>query len=138
MTDTYTAIICGMGTKNILKILKSPKLNMVDTIIIQSNNDIYKIRKTVSKLGYYIDNEIIVKEKGIFYTIIKFKKGKRYYTYKQLQLGPIIINNKTEENKEYFEFLLNSNNEILNKLPKKYCFKRLKIKYMNLLLKKEL
>jgi len=40
MSGNYTAIICGMGTTTILDILKSPKLKMIDTLIIQTNNDI--------------------------------------------------------------------------------------------------
>ena len=138
MNSIYTAIICGMGTTSILEILKTPKLKMIDTIIIQTNNDIYSIRKKVTKLGYYIEEEIIVKERSIFYTIIKFKKGKKYYSNKKLQLGPIISKKQTEEKKEYFTFLIQSNEEILRKVPKKYYIKKWKLKYINLLLKKEL
>lgn len=138
MNSIYTAIICGMGTTSILEILKTPKLKMIDTIIIQTNNDIYSIRKKVTKLGYYIEDEIIVKERGIFYTIIKFRKGKKYYSNKELQLGPIISEKQTDEKKEYFTFLMQSNEEILRKIPKKYYIRKWKLKYINLLLKKEL
>lgn len=138
MNSIYTAIICGMGTSSILEILTTPKLKMIDTLIIQTNNDIYSIRKKVNKLGYYIEDEIIIKERGIFYTIIKFKKGKKLYTHKALQLGPVISKKQTNDKKEYFEFLIQSNNDILKKIPKKYYIKKWKLKYLNLLLKKEL
>jgi len=138
MNDTYTAIICGMGTTSILDILKTPKLHMIDTLIIQTNNDIYNVRKEVNKLGYYINDEVIVKERGIFYNIIKFIKGKRHYNYKELQLGPIILEKNSEEKHEYFKFLLKSNEEILKKLPKKYYLKKWKLKYINSILKREL
>lgn len=138
MDGTYTAIICGMGTSSILEILTTPKLKMIDTLIIQTNNDIYSIRKKVNKLGYHIEDEIIIKERGIFYTIIKFKKGKKLYTHKNLQLGPIILKKQSDDKKEYFEFLIQSNNDILKKIPRKYYIKKWKLKYLNLLLKKEL
>lgn len=138
MNDIYTAIICGMGTTTILEILKSPKIKYLDTLIIQTNNDIYTVRKKICKLGFIIENEVIVKERGIFYVIIKFVRGHKYYNYNQLYLGPILrIKNKNEV-EEYYKFLLSSNKQILNKLPKKYYFKCLKLKYLNYILKKEL
>lgn len=139
MNDRYTAIICGMGTTTILDILKDRKIQMVDSLIIQTNNDIYTIRKQVTHLGFYIQNEIIVKERGIFYVIIKFVRGKKHhYTWKQLYLGPVIHISKSQEKQEYIQFLIHTNDQILEKLPKKYYIKKWKLKYINKLLKKEL
>lgn len=138
MHGDYTAIICGMGTMTILNILKTPKLNHLDTLIIQTNNDIYTIRKKVSHLGYFIQDELVVKERGIFYVIIKFVRGKRHYSFKQLCFGPILCIKKMPEELEYFTYLLQTNLQILSKLPKKYYFKRWKFQYINHLLKKEL
>lgn len=139
MNKTYTAIICGMGTTTILNILNHSKLRMVDTLIIQTNNDIYTIRKKVCSLGFYIQDEVIVNERGIFYVIIKFVRGKKfYYSWKQLYFGPIILKDKNKEREMYLKFLLDSNRDILNKLPKKYYFKGIKLKYVNSLIKKEL
>lgn len=139
MHSTYTAIICGMGTTTILNILKSPKLSMVDTLIIQTNNDLYSIRKKVCKLGFYIKDEIIIKERGIFYVIIKFIRGKKHhYNWKQLYLGPIISKKATQEKKEYLSFNIKLNRQILAKLPKKYVIKKIKLKYINRFYIKEL
>lgn len=139
MNKTYTAIICGMGTTTILNILNHSKLKMVDSLIIQTNNDIYTIRKMVSSIGFYIQDEIIVNERGIFYVIIKFVRGKKIrYSWKQLYLGPIILKKTMVEKETYLKFLLDSNLDILNKLPKKYRFKRMKLKYINKLIIKEL
>ena len=46
--------------------------------IIQSNNDLDFLRYKVNKLGYKILDEKLVKDAGIIYTVIKFKKGIRY------------------------------------------------------------
>lgn len=139
MVGNYTAIICGMGTTTILDILKSSKLRMIDTLIIQTNNDIYTIRKKVSSLGFFIDDEVVVNERGIFYVIIKFVRGrKRRYTWKQLYLGPGVLTSNTQEKYDYLMFLLESNKDILKKLPKKYYIKRFRLQYINRLIEKEL
>ena len=72
-----TIIISGMGTHTMVGILQNNlnKLKNIDTIILQSNNDIDFLRKKITKLGYYIEEEALIKEKKIIYTIIKFKKG---------------------------------------------------------------
>ena len=73
--DTDTIVVAGMGTNTILNIIK----NISNPLILLSNNDIYKLRKEVVKLGYYIDNEISVKEGKYYYVIIRFKKGFKKY-----------------------------------------------------------
>ncbi len=90
-----TVIISGMGANTIVGILKyaKDKLTNVDDIIIQSNTDLYFIRKNITIMGYYIDNEKLVKDKGIIYTVIRFKRGKKKYNYKELYLGPILLKN---------------------------------------------
>ena len=72
MPLNYTAVICGMGTATILSILNTDKLCKIDKLIIQSNNDLYNLRKKICKKGFNIINEVIVKERGIYYIIIKF------------------------------------------------------------------
>ena len=80
-----TIIICGMGTTTILNILNNDKINKIDNLIIQSNNDLYLIRKCITKLGFYIEKDIKIEDKKIFYTIIKFKRGyKKYKHYEYL------------------------------------------------------
>lgn len=138
MDKNYTAIICGMGTHTILNILKTEKIKYLDTIIVQTNNDIYSIRKEISKLGYYIQQELVVKERGIYYVILKFVRGKRKYSWRQLYFGPILLDTINNEQKEYFSFQLEQNKKILNQLPKKYYLRIIRLKYINHILKKKL
>ena len=88
-----TIVIAGMGANTIVGILKysTNKLINVNNIIIQSNTDLYFLRKNVTKLGYYIEDETLVEDSNIIYTVIKFTKGKKRYSYKELYLGPILI-----------------------------------------------
>jgi len=96
--DIDTIVICGMGANTIVGMLKYSveKLSKINKIIIQSNTDLYFLRKNVTGIGYYIEDEILVKDKGIIYTIILFKKGRKKYNYKELYLGPILIKKQDE------------------------------------------
>lgn len=93
-----TIIMSGIGAHTIVGILYNniSKLENVDTIIIQSNNDLYFIRDKVTKLNYYIEDELLVLDKNIIYTVIKFKKGKKKYNKKELNLGPILLQKKDD------------------------------------------
>ena len=77
-----TVVISGMGTHTIVGILYNnmKKLKHINTLIIQSNNDLDFLRYKVNKLGYKIVAEKLVSDAGIIYTIIKFKKGFAFYT----------------------------------------------------------
>ena len=97
---TDTIVVAGMGTNTILNIIK----NVSNPLILVSNNDIFTLRKEVVKLGYYIDNEITIKEGKYYYVIIRFKKGKKKYSFKDYVLGPIL---KQNDNKDYYNYLYN-------------------------------
>ena len=75
-----TIVIAGMGANTIVGILKysTSKLSNVNDIIIQSNTDLYFLRKNITSLGYYIEDEILVEDKNIIYTVIKFITIKNY------------------------------------------------------------
>ena len=79
-----TIVIAGMGSNTIVGILKysEDKLKNVKNIIVQSNTDLYFLRKNITSIGYYIEDEVLVEDKGIIYTVIKFSKGKKKYNYK--------------------------------------------------------
>ena len=135
-----TVIISGLGNVKIINILNNDNdlFKNVNTLIIQSNTNIYDIRKNVIKLGFYIENECMVKERDIIYQIIKFKRGFKKYSNRQLLFGPVLLNNKNELFKEYINSEINGCNLILNKLPNKKIVKKIKIKYKIHRLKKEI
>lgn len=135
--DTIT--ISGLGNQKIISILKNNKnkLNRVNNIIIQSNTGYYDIRKNIIKLGYYIEKEVLVKENNIIYVIISFKKGNRIYSRKKLFFGPVLLKNKNELFNELINNEINKNNFILKKLPKEKFIKKIRLKIINFVLKKE-
>lgn len=124
-----TIIISGMGGHTIIDILTNnqEKLNTVNNIIIQSNNDIEYVRRKIVKLGYYISKEELILDKNIYYTVILFTKGKKKYTNKEYYFGPILLKENSKifierKNKEYTKLL-----NIKNNIPKRKLLIRLKI-----------
>lgn len=129
-----TVIISGMGTSTIVDIMKQTNIDNIDSLIIQSNNDLKLLRKEIIKLGFYIDDEEVINDKKIYYVIIKFKKGrKKYNNNNDYIIGPILKNK--EQSKEYYQYLLDVNNKIIKHLPRKYIKQRYILKKVNKLYK---
>lgn len=118
--------ISGLGTYTILNILKDIKYN---DIIIQSNNNLYTLRKEMIKKNYYIYSEEIVFDKR-FYIIIYFKYGKKKYSKFELYLGPFI------KDKDYINYLIKINTKKLQNIPKNKIIKRYHTKLLIRKLKK--
>lgn len=131
-----TIIISGLGSNTIVKILEDKnKLVNVNTIIIQSNNNLDYLRKEVVKLGFYIIDEELVEDKNIIYTVIKFKKGTKKYTNKEVYLGPILLKKKGKLYNKYITNKINKLNNILNTVPKTKIIYRLKLKRLIMMMK---
>ena len=91
--DIDTIVISGMGTHTIVGILYNnlSKLKNINTLVVQSNNDLDFLRYKLSKIGFIITNETLVEDAGIIYTVIKFNKGFKIYSRKELFLGPFLM-----------------------------------------------
>lgn len=124
-----TVVIAGMGTSTILEILNTSKINNIDELIIQTNNDYYLLRNELTK-SFKIIDEIAIYDNKKWYIIIKFVKEKAKYSKMDLILGPILKNKNDNETINFYKYNLNKIDNILIKLPKKYVFKR--INYINL------
>ena len=141
--DTYkdedTVIISGMGGLNIIKILNNDvnKSKKVNKYILSPNNYIKDVRMYLNKLGYYIEDEILIKDKYI-YTVIVFKKGKKRYNKKEYYFGPILLKNKNKLFNEYYKKDLNSKEIIIKLLPKNDYYHRLLLHNNIKMIKKEL
>lgn len=127
-TNIDTIVISGMGSHTIVGILYSNlnKLKTVNNLILQSNNDLDFLRYKVTKIGYFIEKESLVKDQGIIYTVIKFKKGHRFYTKKQLYFGPCLLleNSKLFQEKKTLE--LAKLEKFYPMIPKNHIHHRLK------------
>ena len=125
LKDEDTVIISGMGGLNIISILRKDikKTKSVNTYILSPNNYIEAVRRYLSKLGYYIDNEILVKDKYI-YNVIVFKKGKKFYRNKDYYFGPVLLKKKDKLFYEYYNRELDNALVIKKLLPKKERYRR--------------
>ena len=123
-----TIVISGMGAHTIVGILykNMKKLEHVKDIIIQSNNNIDFLRYKVTKLGYYIKDEKLVKDADIIYTVICFTKGRKYYSKKKLYFGPVLLNNKDDLFKEKYTNELEKLKILYKLIPKDHYHHRFK------------
>ena len=120
-------IIAGMGTNTILNILQNKEFNKINTLIIQSNNNLYELRKKICKLGYYIDKEIVIFDKK-YYNIIRFKKGFKKYSYFDYYFG-------LDMNYEYKKYINNKIYKTYKNIPFKNIIKKIKYKILLLYIK---
>jgi len=134
--DVDTVVISGMGGKTICNILKDgrDKLDCINELVLSPNSDFYIVRKCISDLGYTIESEQIVQDKGKFYPIIHLQKGNKRYTKKQLLLGVNIKEN--DAFKQYRKYLCSKVLHNLDSIPKRYFIKRWKMKNYYKLIKR--
>ena len=132
-----TIVMSGLGDIKIINIIKNNinKIKNINTFIIQSNTGVSKIRSYLVGINYYIESEVLVKENNIIYTIIKFKKGFKKYSKKELLYGPILLKEKDELFNELIASEINSNIRIIKKLPKNMVIKKIKLHLNNKKLK---
>ena len=125
-----TLVIAGMGSNTIVNMLKKDikKLDKIKTIIIQSNTKLEFLRSEIVKLNYYIADEAIIEDNKKIYIVIKFIKGRRKYTKKELYFGPILISTKSLVFQKYTKDNLKKLQCILSSVPKNKILLRYKIK----------
>ena len=128
--DINTIVISGMGAHTIISILKNniKKLIKIDTIIVQSNTKIELLRKEIVKLNYIIADELLIEDNKKIYTIIKFIKGKKKYSQKELYLGPILLKKNTELFQKNNIKELEKLNTLLKLMPKSKIIDRYNVK----------
>ncbi len=112
----HTVIIAGMGGNLIIDILKKypMKTKQIQTLIIDAHTCIPKVREEVSKLGFVIADEKMVREDGVFYEIIKFIRADvALYGENDLEFGPILRSEKSAIFKEKYEGRISEIDELL-------------------------
>lgn len=125
-------VIAGMGTNTILDILDDCHAN---NIIIQTNTELFDFRETITN-EFIIVDEKVVYERGIYYVIMKLKRGNKNYNYSDYLLGPIIKNKNNGVYNDYKRNLLDKYTKIYNSIPKMKLNKRLEIKSLINMIKK--
>lgn len=107
-------VLAGMGTRNIIKIIENKN---IEQMILQSNDDLYELRKYLSNNGYKIIDEVVVFEFGYYYVLIKCQQGSANYSEEELFLGPILMNKKDRLYIQYLEFLIKRYDKMISTIP---------------------
>ncbi len=102
-----TIVLSGLGSSTIVDILSRKKsiLDIVQRIIVSSNNDYYFLRKNICDLGFSISDEALVYENDKYYPIVCFVKEKSDYSYYELLYGPVLLKKREPLFIEYLSFL---------------------------------
>ncbi|MBQ9329233.1 MAG: SAM-dependent methyltransferase [Solobacterium sp.] len=90
--DATCAVLAGMGFHTAKRILEAAegRLDRLDQIIVQSNNDLPLLRKWISEHHYAIVTEAHVYDRGKYYTAIEFTTSYHSpYNETDLLCGPM-------------------------------------------------
>lgn len=123
-----TLVISGMGTSTILHILSdNDKLNNINKLLLQSNNDHEILRKNLNLIGYYLEDETYTFEKGKWYVTCKFVKSDKKNSDEVIKYG--LLNNHN-----YNEYILSYEKNIVKRIPWKSIKAKIKaiLKYRKL------
>lgn len=132
--DLNTLVISGMGTNTILKIVDNIGNFPIKKLILQSNNDLALLRKSLKKKKFYLQKEKVVYENKHFYVIGVYTKE-----HTQLNTRDILFGKYDASNKSYYLSIYNDLLNINKKLNFKNNFKqKIKILYEIFILKKYL
>lgn len=120
-----TIVISGMGYLTIKHILRNiKKMKDINKLVIQSNSNSEIVRKFMLKNGFYIEKEVIVLDKNIYYIISSFKRGKRKYNSMQREIGLFSI----KDSEKYIDIEIKKQKILLSLIPKREILKRYKVK----------
>ena len=113
--DIDCIVIAGTGGLLAISILKSnvSAVSKASQLILQPQRDIDKVRQYIHSIGFKIENEDMIKEKGKYYTVIKAVKGSESFTDLENYFGRALIERKSPLLKEFAE---EEHNKIINVL----------------------
>ncbi len=117
-----TIIISGMGGNLIADIINKniDVAKSSNCMILGANNSLSLLRKFLHENSFEIIQEVDLFENGKYYQIIKAKVGKQIFTQEyEYEFGKYIIENKSENLREYIRLQLNNKMAIISELSKK-------------------
>ena len=95
--DFDTVIIAGMGGSLIVDILSSSFDKIKGKkLILQPNNDRYKVRSFLNSNGFIISDEFSIIDSNKYYEVLVFTEGNEKYSEHELKYGPILLKKRQE------------------------------------------
>lgn len=131
--EVDTAVISGMGASTILHIIKNTNPKGIKKYVLQSNNDLYRLRSSLEEMGYFLNEEKVVFEKGHYYVI-----GLYTLHGKKLSIREKLFGIYAQENMEYYRYLEETLRFLLKKVGHHTIKGKFKIFIQLVLLKKYL
>lgn len=114
--EVDTVLIAGMGGMLTSQILMAhpPVIEQVHTLILQAQSDLSEVRKTVHKLGFFIEKEEVCIDAGKFYLAIRARRGIEplLYDEREYEYGRILSENHNTLYREHLEKELEKVQEI--------------------------
>lgn len=128
--ETDTVVIAGMGGDTVIDILEKDKekLKNVKNLLISPQSEWKKVRGFITSLGFYIQNEKIMIDSNKYYLILKFVRGEKKYSKKELEFGPILLKEKSKEFLSFYREMLNERKLVFRKIPIYKFKKRITVK----------
>ena len=111
-------VISGMGGLEIIKIMENNPLMLDDFVLCPHNNE-FAIKLWLIKNNYQIVNDLIVKERHIFYNVLKVKKVSKLKKIRTFNLK--FGKNNFLSNVDFYNYLIYSKDKyekLLQNLPK--------------------
>ena len=96
----------------------------IKRLIIQSNDNLCLLRKTMTNRNYYICDEKIIFEDNKYYIIIQYESGFKEYTEYELLLGPKLLQSNNDIFRQYLNNLLKHFQNVLLEIPTSYLDRR--------------
>ena len=98
-------VIAGMGGALISDILEKGRARLNGArLILQANVAMRQLRETLTRIGYRISKEVLIKDGRRFYVIMEAVPGNAEYSEEALTVGPELLRERPELLKEYAAF----------------------------------
>lgn len=101
-----TLVISGMGTNTILEILNNIEKFPIKKLVLQSNNDLPRLRSSLRRRNFYLQKEKVIYEKKRFYVIGVYTKEKTKLSLHDKLFGKYDSSNSSYYISMYNELLL--------------------------------
>ncbi len=119
MGEAETIIIAGMGGMLMIGIMDESRAKTLAAkeLVLQPQTDIDRVRKYIHSIGFRIDDEKMLKEDGIYYTVIRAVHGEeKYENEADYIFGKINIDNKSPALKDFLDNTMRKNANVMERL----------------------
>ena len=125
-----TVILSGMGGGTMKHILERGKTSLaqLDTILVSPNSEVAMLRSFLVQMNFFLTKEVMVQEHQMIYPVLKFERGHRHYSKRQLLFGPIFLKEKDPLVLAYYQKEWHKIQKILRQLPSRCVHRKWQLK----------